>query len=173
MKNIVKVAIFLGIVCVICAAVLSYTNGITAPIVAKNEKEKIDGMLKEMVPDATKFEEVPLEKNKNFKNMYVAYKDDKKVMDILQVSANGFQSEVKVLVAINPEGKYDGFKVIAQAETPGYGDVIILDKDYINQYYSKAITDELDTVSGSTVTTKALKDAIDAALVIYQEQNNK
>lgn len=170
MKGIVKLAVFLGIVCVICSAVLSYTNGVTEPIIVQNEKDKINAMLKDMVPEATKFEEVPLDKDQNLKNMYEAFKDDKKIMTILQVSANGFQSEVKVLVAITPEDKYSGFSVIQQAETPGYGDVIEKDKEYIDQYYNKAITDELDTVSGSTVTTAAVKNAIDAALVIYKEK---
>lgn len=168
MKNSIKLAVFLAIVCIICAAVLSSLNNVTEPIIAKNEKDKVEAMLKEMVPQANKFEEVKVEKNRDLTDLYIAYEGDKKIASVLQVYASGFQSDIKLLVVVTPEDKFDGFKVIEQAETPGYGDVIELNNQYISQFKKKSINDEIDTVSGSTVTTGAVKKAIEAALEKYK-----
>lgn len=168
MKNTIKLAGFLAVVCVICALILTSVNNMTEPVIAKNEKEKIELTLRELVPQATKFEEKEIEKHKELLSINQAYNNKKLIATVLEVQATGFQSDIKLLIAITPDDRYDGFKVIDQAETPGYGDVITLDKKYIGQFKTKTVKDPIDTISGSTVTTGAVKKAIETAVNEYK-----
>lgn len=171
MKKIIQLGIFLGIICIISSGALYYTNSITAPVIAKNQKDATDKLLKQIVSDADEFETEELN-TESLINVYFAMKDENVTDTIYEVSAYGFQSDVKVLVAINNESrKFSGFQVIEQAETPGYGTQIQTSKKYQGQFTTKSIDDEVDTIAGSTVTTSALKGAIDEAVAHFKENN--
>ena len=171
MKKIIKLAAFLTIVCVISSAVLSYTNSVTSPIIIANQKAATEKMLKELVPTATEFTEEVIKENRIVK-MYLAKKDGEVITTVYELSVFGFQSEIKTLVAIDPDGNFVGFKVIEQAETPGYG-TKIAEEEYMSQFTNKTINDEIDIIAGSTVSTRPLKEAIENAVAHFKELNNK
>ncbi|MEG0283516.1 MAG: hypothetical protein RR601_01825, partial [Erysipelotrichales bacterium] len=116
MKKIIKLAVFLGVICVIASGALFYANSITAPIITANAKANTDKLLKEIIK-ADKYEEEAVNEG-SISNVYYAYKGDKKIASIYQVETYGFQSEVKVLFAIDDKGKFISLKTIEQAETP-------------------------------------------------------
>ncbi|MDL2212199.1 FMN-binding protein [Erysipelotrichaceae bacterium OttesenSCG-928-M19] len=170
MKKIINLAIFLGVICVIAAGALYFTNNITAPIIAQNQKEATEKLLKEIIPDAQEFKEEEIKEGSLVK-VYYASKDDKVIRTIYEVSTYGFQSNINVLVAIDDTGKYAGFQVIEQAETPGYGTQIQTSTDYQKQFTTKTVDDPIDTITGSTVSTAALKEAIEEAAAHFKENN--
>ena len=171
MKKIIQLGIFLGIICIISSGALYYTNSVTAPVIAKNQKDATDKLLKQIVSDADEFKTEEVNKG-SIITIYYALKDGKTTDTIYEVSAYGFQSDIKVLVAINnTSNKFSGFQVIEQAETPGYGTQIQTSKKYQSQFTTKSIDDEVDTITGSTVSTAALKEAIDEAVAHYKENN--
>lgn len=167
MKKIISLAIFLGGVCIIAAGALYLSNSLTAPVIAKNNKENIEKKLKEIDKNADTFEEKEINQDSVVK-VFVAKKDNKVSNTIYEVKKYGFQSDIDVLISISPEGKFSGFKVISQAETPGYGTKIETDKEYQKQFSTKSITDEIDTITGSTISTTALKEAILEAVKHYE-----
>lgn len=165
--KIIKLSLFLGIICIIASAALYFTNSVTAPIIAQNKKEATDKLLKKIV-DADEFKTKEV-KDGSVINEYTAIKDSKEVFKIYEISTYGFQSQITVLVGIDSNTKkFSGFEVIEQAETPGYGTQITTNDTYISQFKSKSIDDKVDVISGSSVTTTALNKAIDQAVQYYK-----
>ena len=167
MTKIIKLALFLSVVCVISAGILSYTNSITAPIIAQNKQVTLNKMLNEVVSDADEFQTEAIGKD-GIVNVHKAMKAGEVISYIYEISVFGFQSQITALVSIDTDGNYNGFKVVSYAETPGYGDVIEKEP-YINQFTTKTVDDEIDTVAGSTVTTMPVKLAIEAAAAHFIE----
>ena len=159
MKKIINLTVFLAIICIISSAALYFSNNITAPIIAKNKRENTERMLKKLINDADEFKEEIINEG-SIRTRYLALQDEKKIAYVYEVATFGFQSEIIVLVAIDSNGNYIGFQVIEQAETPGFGTQIETSKKYRSQFTTKNIEDELDIISGSTVTTKPLNAAI-------------
>lgn len=158
MKKILKLGLFLGAICLIAASALTFVNGQTAPIIAKNQVEKTDKLLKEIAPDATEFEEVDLDL-KNVEKVYIAKNTDV-VMYIYEIKYYGFQSQVDILIGINPSGNFTKFKVLEQAETPGYGTQIVTNSKYTSQFENKSIEQPVNTISGATITTRPIRNAV-------------
>ncbi|MDR1782270.1 MAG: FMN-binding protein [Bacilli bacterium] len=169
MSKIVKLAIFLGIICLISSAALYYTNTVTAPIISENKRIATEKLLKEIDPNASKFESKEVNKG-SIVNEYDAEENGKVTLKIYEVSTYGFQSQITILIAIDTtNNQFKGFKVIEQAETSGYGTQITEDNDYTKQFNTKKISDQIDVISGSSVTTSALNKAIEEAVTYYNE----
>lgn len=94
---------------------------------------------------------------------------------------NGYGADLQIAVGITNDGKLAGFDVISHNETPGFG-ANATDPSFKSQFagksaegkisYSKtgATSDsEIDAISGATITTNAVTDAVNAAIVFYQE----
>lgn len=170
MKKIINLTIFLVVICVISSTALYFSNNITSPIIAKNKQEKTEQMLKELIKDADQFSEEIIDEG-SITTRYLAQKGDETIAYVYEVKTYGFQSEIVVLVAINNDGDFSGFQVIEQAETPGFGTQIVTNEKYRSQFTTKNVQDELDTISGSTVTTKPLNEAIAEAVAHFKANN--
>lgn len=82
--------------------------------------------------------------------------------------AQGFKSPVYVEVTVSPEGTITGLKVGDErfAESDGYG-AAALEADFPEQFIGKTVPlvlEDIDGISGSTVTTQAVVDAINSAV---------
>lgn len=165
--KIIKLTLFLTIVCAVCAAVLYGTNAVTEPSIEAYKQEKTEKMLHEMVPEATEFKTITLD-NSTLSAVHEIYvgKEEKGV--VLEINSIGFQSELSYLVTIIDD-KFEGFQVISQAETPGYG-TQITEPVWQDQFKDKSITSPIDTISGSTVTTRSVKNGITDAIAIYEKE---
>lgn len=172
MKKIIKLAVFLGVISVIASAALYVVNNMTAPIISANAQKETEKSLKVLYKDADKFESVDAP-GKPVTAIYDAKKGDQVIGTVYEVTTYGFQSDVVMLLAINNDGKLNGMQVVSQAETPGYGTQITTNQDYIKQYSEKTVDDQIDTITGSTVTTSAVKIAVDEAIAHWKSHHNK
>jgi electron transport complex protein RnfG len=93
----------------------------------------------------------------------------------------GFSGEVRLLVGFKPAtGELTGFKVLAQTETPGLGDKIIKDSNFVRQFPgklanplkgTKAATSDrstVQTITGATITSKAVIRTINKAVETWK-----
>ncbi len=95
-------------------------------------------------------------------------------------SPSGYGGDLQIAIGITADGKLTGFDVISHSETPGFG-AKSTEPEFKNQFagkpasklsYSKtgaASETEFDAVSGATITTKAVEEAVNSAIVFYQE----
>lgn len=100
---------------------------------------------------------------------------------IAATSPNGYGGEIQVAIGINADGKLTGMGVITHTETAGLGSKTA-EPDFTNQFkdlsaskieYSKSGADktknEIDAIGGATISSAAVTEAVNAAIVFYQE----
>lgn len=97
---------------------------------------------------------------------------------IAATSPSGYGGDVQIAIGIS-EGKLTGFDVVSQSETAGIGSKITEDS-FKSQFAGKPATalestksgateeNQFDAISGATISTGAVNDAINAAIAFYQ-----
>ena len=95
---------------------------------------------------------------------------------IFITSTFGYGGYMVVVVGINAEGLVVGVEVTEHEETVGLGTrVFAYDYEFVNQFkisytpYGFTLGDNIDGISGSTVTVDALIATVNYALEIYRE----
>lgn len=98
---------------------------------------------------------------------------------IAATSPSGYGGDLQIAVGITKDGKLTGFDPISHSETPGFGSKCG-DEEFKSQFagkpavkleYSKTgatAENQFDAISGATITTNAVNEAVNAAIVFYQ-----
>ena len=125
--------------------------------------------MKELVPDAARF--VPIEGKQEW---FRAEKDDKTLAYLLLAEQKGFDGHIKMFVAVTPDKKVIGYKVLSHKETPGLGDVAFKPK-FASQFTGKGIENmelvkiqeegKILAITGATITSRAVTAAVKHVLV--------
>ena len=100
---------------------------------------------------------------------------------ISATTQNGYGADLQVAVGITKDGTIAGFDVISNNETPGFG-ANCTNPEFTSQFKGKsaegmlsftktgnASDSEIDAISGATITTNAVTEAVNGAIVFYQE----
>lgn len=99
---------------------------------------------------------------------------------IAATSPNGYGGDIQIAVGISNEGVITGFNVISNNETAGLGSKCT-NSDFTAQFEGKnaemlkytktgaTADDEIDAISGATRTTNAVTQAVNTAIIFYQE----
>ena len=166
MGDFIKLSVILCLICVVAAAALAVTEGITTPVIKIREAEELAKNLKVYVPDADNFEEAI----KDGKTFYVASKGGQDISYIMPASKGpGYGGDIVIDVATDVEGKVIALKITALSETPGLGDRV-QNPDFLQQYIGKslndplAVGDDINGISGATVSSRAVTTAVKNAL---------
>jgi electron transport complex protein RnfG len=159
MKKHIKSVISLTAICAVVALLLGVTNFITAPIIKKQEDQKVAKALLVVLPNGEEFKNVDLSSYKLPATVTEAY-SEKNGGYVFKMTTTGYASGLVVLCGVDSEGKVTGATCIASSETNG------AEKDYGSKFINKTAdeVDSIDTVSGSTKTTLAYKNAVKDAL---------
>ena len=99
---------------------------------------------------------------------------------IAATSPNGYGGDIQIAVGISNAGVITGFNVISNNETAGLGSKCT-NSDFTAQFEGKnaemlkytktgaTADDEIDAISGATRTTNAVTQAVNTAIIFYQE----
>ena len=99
---------------------------------------------------------------------------------IAATSPNGYGGNIQVAVGISKDGVITGFDVISNSETAGLGSKCTA-PDFTSQFAGKnaeilkytktgaVAENEIDAISGATRTTNAVTQAVNSAIIFYQE----
>lgn len=190
-SSAVKNIVVLFFIALISVSVLAVLNQITMEPIAKAEQEAKAEIYRKVYADAADFEEMngftgetssyaPTDPSITF-NAVLAAKDQGGntigyVIDA--TSANGYGGDVQIAVGISNEGTLTAFSVIAASETPGLGARASEDA-FASQFAGmpaeqivftktgKSAPNEIDAISGATITTTAVTTAVNEAIVLY------
>lgn len=111
---------------------------------------------------------------------YRATRHGKLVRVLFQSSSRrGYSGPIDLLVAFDGQGLLRGARVVKHRETPGLGDVIEAEKsDWVTQFYESPASGswklsvdggEFDAVTGATVSSRAVAEALEQASWIYTQ----
>lgn len=199
MKQILKFCLSLIFFCALSGAALAYVNKITAAPREKAEQSERTDNLKLILPadssdtkEGKKFSEVQFFEAYDATGKLLAYAAE-------GVSRKGFGGELRVLAGISLEGRILGVLVSKNSETPGIGSSVTdrkarlslwkvlagkheLDPFPANKYLdsftdrllgknlsSGSSSDDIVYVSGATISSQAVHDAVNSISLAWQE----
>ncbi len=160
MKKHLKTVLSLTIICAVISVLLGITNHITAPKIAEQELSTTQNSFKEVLPTGKDFKEISTDKfNSAVKEAYSSSDGGY----VFKIEVTGYADGLVIICGISSDGKVAGATCIASNETNG------AEKDYGTRLKDKTLEDidSVDTISGSTRTTSAYKNAVKYALEAF------
>lgn len=191
-KYLFKLAGILMVICAIVAALLGVVNGVTADKIAAIQAQKLQASLQVVFPGAefTKVEVTDdlsaLAASPNAESGLEAIYTASTGGYAVEVTPTGFGGSIDMIVGIDADGNVTGVSVISHAETAGIGTKIVADKPNKNgvgvltQFIGRGAgegnlftvnsgSNEVDAISGATVTTKAITRGVNAASLVAEQ----
>ena len=165
--HILKLTVTLLVICACMAAVLAGVNAITKEPIATIQVEKTKAAIAVVLPDAGELEQLSLSGDTGIVKSVYASENGYAV----EVTPGGFDGEITMMVGI-VDGKVTGISVISHTETPGLGAVAAANNakgeafrsQFVGQSGELAVGDQIDGMSGATITSKAVVAGVNAAL---------
>lgn len=197
-SNIFTNTLVLLIVTFICVALLAVVNQVTRGPIEQAEINARAQTYRAVYPDAQNFSEVEgtdallenapaLLSAAGYDGCYI--NDTLCVTDangnaagyvVAATSPNGYGGEIQIAIGISSDGIITGFQPISHSETPGFGAKCEEDvfKEQFKGMSASAIEysktgatkdNEIDAISGATRSTNAITEAVNSAIIFYQE----
>lgn len=170
-KDILVPTITLFAICLVATLLLAVVNSFTAPkIAAINEQTAVE----------TRSQVLPLAKDFTDKDSYFEGVDDSKnvVGYVFTETSKSYGGAVEVMVGIDTKGLVTGIEITTINDTPGLGMNAKRD-DFKAQFVGMSDTigvnkntksdTEIKALTGATITSKAIADAVNAALSDYSQ----
>jgi len=190
MKDFIKPTLSLLAISFIATFCLALVNFITKDTIF--ERINIDELeqRKQVISGANDFEKIENWENndssKLVKEIYIAYdKNNKKIGYVFSATPKGYGGEIKVTVGVSNENKVLGVSIGENNETPGLG-TKASEKSFLNQYLNNSTDNpfevvkrspsndnEIQAISGATITSKAVTSAVSASLELSKIINKK
>ena len=167
--SIIKPTVVLLCICIIIPLALAVTNAVTSDRITELERKNTESTMAALIK-ADEYTEKTFDKG-GF-TYYEAVKDGKTVAYIFKTAAKGYGGDVSVMTALSPAGKISNLAILdVSSETPGLGQNASK-KEFYGQFKDKtdkvAITD-IDTVTGATITSKAVTAAVNEAVESFKK----
>ena len=165
--KIVKLTLTLLLICAATAAVLAGVNKITKEPIENIQKQKTEAAIAQVLPGATNVEELSLSGDTGIVTAVFQAENGYAV----QVAPGGFDGEITMMVGI-VDGKVTGISIISHTETPGLGAVAAASNakgeafrgQFVGQSGELSVGNQIDGMSGATITSKAVVTGVNAAL---------
>ncbi len=166
-NEIIKPILVLGCICLAVTALLAYVNLVTAPIIKAADEKAAAEARAEVLSEAEGFELIDV---KLPDEVTEAYKAENGAGYVFKLSVKGYGGDIVMMCGIRSDGSIEKCKTLSHNETSGIGSrVVSNDSGYSDKYVGKTAEDyeEVDGVSGATISSKAYKKAISAAFDAY------
>lgn len=159
MKKSIKSIVSLVCICSVVAVLMALTNYFTVPIIEKNEAQSANAALLEVLPDGGSFEELDISSYTLPATVTAAYRAENGGY-VIKLTTVGYSSGLVLMCGIRADGTVSGVACLASTETLGH------EKTYGQNLIGKTADTltSVDTVSGATKTTGAMRDAVKDAL---------
>lgn len=194
-KKIVKDAMILFAFTVVLGLLLGIVNEITKEPIAKVNYEIEQNAYREVFKDGDSFEAVESFTAKDAakiiaKSEYTADeitdvnaakdKDGNILGYVINVTSHeGSQADISLSVGIRMDGTLNGYSITSISETPGLG-MLVKEKPFYSQFENKAeesynvvkstpaADNEIESVTGATISSRAVTNAVNASLVYFR-----
>ncbi len=193
-KRIVHDALILTAFTLVLGLVLGLVYWVTKDPIDKANEEIKQAAYREVFENATEFEELEYDEEKANQivadggysdtiDAVVAAKDSSGIIGyVITVTAkDGSQGAITFSVGIQNDGTVNGYSITEIAETPGLG-MKAADEEFYSQFQNKKVSDftvvkqapaaenEIESITGSTITSKAMANGCNAAVLYFQTE---
>jgi len=196
-QAMIRNAVGLAIFAAVTAGAIGITKMLTQDRIQQQETRARYAALKDVMPDSRYTntlgsDTIELPRNDELgtepgDTAFVARKEGRVSGVILPLTApDGYSGDIELLVGIDRQGRTTGVRVTNHSETPGLGDAIEADKsDWILDFNGHSLDNpppdgwrvssdggEFDTLSGATITSRAVVRAVYRGLVFFNNNRN-
>ena len=172
LKFVLRLVLPLFLITVVVAAALAGINSITAERIASAKEVKVQQAISQVLPDA-QVEQVRFDADAH-PLVKAVYAGDEGYA--IEVQPAGFGGGISMMVGISKNGQVLGISIISHTETPGLGAVSAAGNSkgqsfrdsFKGLFYPVSVSKdggEADTITGATITSRAVADGVNAALV--------
>ena len=176
-KSVVVPALILCVICIVISASLALTNYLTADKILAAQAQKEQESRQIVLADAESFE--PGEDE----SYYVGKKGTDTVGYVFVTESKGYGGTIKVMTGIGADDEIKGIVILTMNETPGLG-ANVGKADFTDKYKqgAKELTvvknqvakdGQIEAVTGATISSKAVTDAVNGAVKIYESIKEK
>jgi electron transport complex protein RnfG len=191
-NSILRSALLLGLVAVIGTGILSGIHAITKDRIEKQQQRFVLEQLNQVLPSDEYDNELHLDKIEIIEpsffrqegpiRIYRARKQSSPVALIMNlVAPDGYNGDIRLLVAIRKSGELAGVRVVTHRETPGLGDPIEHGRsNWILSFNERSLVDPeesgwavkrdggiFDQFTGATITPRAVVETVERALKYF------
>lgn len=167
MNQLLKFGLILGVICLAATLVLAVTYEITKPKIDEQMRLEEKEALKAIMPEAGSF----IEKTLDGITYFEAVKETGLIGYCVKIVGNGYGGYIHMIVGIDPNGVIKGLEVLDHQETPGLGSKINeagpgeKEPRFLRQFKGKqartvAVKKDIDAITGATISSKAVTDAV-------------
>ena len=166
-RYVLRLTVTLLLITGIVAAALAGVNAITKDAIAANQEKKTQDALAVVLPGVQGLQKVELAGDAGIVSVVYASGESYSV----KVLPSGFDGTITMMVGI-ADGQVTGISVISHTETPGLGAVAAAQNakgdafrsQFVGQSGELEVGDQIDAMSGATITSKAVVAGVNAAL---------
>lgn len=186
-KFIVKVAGTLTVISLVVAALLGFTNQLTADKIDEINRQKTEAALMGVVtsedcefPEIAEIPQAAIDaasaQSGKLTEAYKVVIGGEEAGYAFKVVASGSQGNIEMIVGVDADLAVTGVSVVSAAETSGIGTKVIANEattagtGALDQFVGRTgagtlvVKQNIDAVSGATVTTKGITKGVNAAL---------
>lgn len=178
-KEIIVPTVSLFAICLAVALLLAFTDKITAPKIEKLAKETENKTMAQVLPAARDFsDEKKIVIGGDEYSYYEGKTDNEKIGIVVKTHAKSYNGELEAMVGINADGKISAVSITAIEDTAGLGmrakEQSFLDQfkgksGYIGVNKSGSGDNEIQALTGATITSRAMANAVSAANAVYEK----
>ncbi len=197
MDKIIKNTLILTVITVVSGLLLGLVYDITKEPIAIAQENTRQEAFRSVLPDAASFEEYEgYDAEKAGALLVENGYDPDEISDAVTgkdaggeivgyvvnvISHEGYAGDIEISVGIASDGTVTGIEMLSISETAGLG-MKAAEADFKDQFKDRKVEkfsytksgesgdDMIDAISGATITTNAVTNAVDAALVYYQNE---
>ena len=168
-NKIFKPIVVLSVICVVITGALALTNDITKPIIEEATRKAQDAARLELLPEADSFTK---QEGIDLANVSDVYMANNGVGAVVTASSKGYGGTMTVMVGFTSDGTIRQIKVTENAETKGIGSKVAGDPAFWTRFEgleakTLVLGTDVDALAGATVSSRALTDAVNAAIDGY------
>jgi len=186
-SGMIKLGLILAAFAAAACVMLAFVYNGTSAVIAQRQQADLEAALKELFPDADKFEKIDgitsPDNTVTIEDSYAAYKNGKITGAALRVSRASYSGQIKSMVGVAAGGFITGVKILEHSDTPGLGanaasSSYFVDRakgiTFYGQFAGKKITepfivkDDVIAITASTITSRAVSSSVKAAGLAVQ-----
>jgi len=173
-KNEFLAVLFLTLIVFISVVALTLTNEITKDKIKIANKEAITEMLATLFPE---MEDFTLDEESG---LYTPLTGGESLGHAFMAMATGYGGTIDILIGLEPDATLRGIKIISHQETPGLG-AKITEPFFLDQFQGISAEQvalarndgEIDAITGATISSSAVVNAVKGAVLKKMDDLNK
>ncbi len=165
-KDFLIPVLVLALICLVISAALALTNSVTEPVIEAAAAARAETARKDVIPDAESFEKLEIDGlPKTVTEVYATSND---IGYIFMLTTKGYGGDMKIICAIDPDGKIIACKTLEQTETKGLGSRVA-ETPFESQFDgADASLDGVSAITGATISSTAYIGAVEDAFAAFE-----